>query len=57
MFYRYKPSCLFQIKELQSESDHFKSDLAEARAQYKDCAQEVILDCLFPPEKHVKLKF
>ena len=31
----------FQIKELQSESDHFKSDLAEARAQYKDCAQEV----------------
>ena len=31
-----------QIKELQSESDHFKSDLAEARSQYKDCAQEVI---------------
>ena len=49
MLYNYSIA-FFQIKELQSESDHFKSDLAEARAQYKDCAQEVMselhLSCL-----------
>ena len=30
-----------QAQELQGEVGHFKTDLSEARAQYKDCAQEV----------------
>ena len=33
--------CVYQISELHGEGEQLKGDLGEARAQYKDCAQEV----------------
>ena len=32
---------LLQVGEQQSENEHLKSDLGEARQQYKEAAQEV----------------
>lgn len=32
---------LFQLSEVQSETDMARTELSEVRSQYKDCAQEV----------------
>lgn len=44
----------FQLSELQNDAEHLKSDLSEARSQYKDCAQEVNTSYV-TPKIHKKL--
>ncbi|WAR12172.1 PMFBP-like protein [Mya arenaria] len=47
-----KKQAEMRVAELQNDGDQLKSDLGEARAQYKDCAQEVGLIILLYEDRN-----